>query len=104
MENKISKAVRILDFIASHPEGVTFTEIQRTLWGYSHSTPYTRANRGWWCCQLSGTGFQIGLLPTYCVKRDGKWYRNDVPHNNKPFSVKKYYFPECSYKRVMLLK
>lgn len=84
-----SYSVRILDLIASKPEGMRFTEMQRALWEMSHpGQPFTRAQRCWWCGPLAGAQSYhgIGLLRMYCTKIGRQYVRNAVPHDGKPWS------------------
>lgn len=87
MANAPSYTTRILALIAASGEtGMTFTEIQKALFEMSHTTMrYTRADRGWWCCNLTGHGTydgrRHGLLNVFCTKTpSGRWVRNNVPH------------------------
>jgi len=83
---QVSKTVRILDLIASI-DGMRFTDIQRALWEMSHTRPFTRAERGYWCTNLCG-GFYYhpGILNFYCEKgADGLW-RTKLAHGAKPWA------------------
>ena len=85
-----SKSVRILDLLASRPDGLMFTEIQEALWHMSHpDEPFTRDLRGYWSTNLCGGMFyHAGLLHVFATKGpDGLWRRNDVPHNGHPWTV-----------------
>lgn len=86
-----SKSTYILDLIArSGPEGMRFTDIQRTLWSVSHpDTPFTRDLRGYWCTNLlGGSTYHLGLLGAFCTKLpSGRYVRNDTPHEDAPWSV-----------------
>jgi len=86
-----SISVLLLDRLALSPEGMSFTEIQRfafslRLDGNSH--PRRPMPRGWWCTQLCGSIFNhVGLLASFATKgSDGRWYRNSVAHEGKPWS------------------
>ena len=80
--------IRILNFITMcSKEGVTFTQIQKELWSYTHLRPFTRVDRGWWCTNLLGSPYNhSGLLHTFCEKRNGKWYRNNVQYGKHPWT------------------
>jgi hypothetical protein len=81
----MSQTKRILEFIANS-NGVTFTQIQRELFGYTHTRSFTRQDRGWWCTNLLGSPMNHeGLLHVFCEKRDGKWHRNNVQHGVHPW-------------------
>lgn len=85
---KQSKTVKILDFIASHPEGLRFTEIQRALWEMTHLRPFTRDERGWWCTNLCGGYYHAGILNFFATKGpDGLYRRNDIDHEGHPWRV-----------------
>lgn len=84
--NENSKSVRILDLIEERG-GMRFTDIQAALWGMTHSTPFTREVRGYWCTNLLGGPFyHAGLLRFFCDRgKDGLWRRNDIPHRGAPW-------------------
>ena len=86
-----SISVLLLDHLALRPDGMSFTELQRyafslRLDGNSH--PQRPMPRGWWCDPLCGSGWfgHRGLLATYATKGpDGRWYRNSIAHDGKPW-------------------
>jgi hypothetical protein len=81
-----TKSVRILDMLEQAGDnGMEFGEIQEALWLMSHSTPFTREVRGYWCTNLC---YRPGLLKVFATKGpDGLWRRNTTPHNGHPWSV-----------------
>jgi hypothetical protein len=88
---KTSLSVRILDALAAAGDtGMTFTELQRKVYALAHpgGHPLPQAKRGWWCTQfLGGPFYHAGLLHVYAVKGpDGRWRRNDVPHDGRPWT------------------
>jgi len=86
---QVSKTVRILDLIASI-DGMRFTDIQRALWEMSHTEPFTRELRGYWCTNLlGGMYYHAGILNFYCEKgADGLW-RTKRTHGEKPWQLVK---------------
>jgi hypothetical protein len=103
MENNESYTIWILEYISRH-NGLTFTQIQKALWNMSHNSnaePFTRKSRGWWCTQLLGSPYNHdGLLHTFCEKRNGKWYRNNIQHGKHPWTCVKKYIPNIVKKSV----
>lgn len=100
--NKASKSVRILDLLAdAGTVGLCFTDIQAALWVMSHPdkeeefdcdmdyTGKSRRLRGYWCTSLvGGPHYHQGLLRFFAVKgADGRWRRNSIPHNDRPWAT-----------------
>lgn len=85
---KLSITERFLDLFAGKPEGMRFSEIQRALWDMRVRSCHTTMPRSWWCTNLVGALYShVGLLATYATKgSDGRWYRNSVAHEGKPWS------------------
>ena len=91
----ITKAQRVLEYIASEPDGMSLKQIQTFIlkmngtqkWmdkGYLALNPKTgeiertHKGRGYWCDFLYGTNAyrwsQVGFLSTHCVRMpSGKW-------------------------------
>jgi hypothetical protein len=92
-----SLAVRILDLIEATPGGMTFTQIQGTLFRWSNpDLTYSRDHRGWWCTTLyGGMYYGPGLLKTFCEKKGKRWVRNKVSHDDLPWKVMK---PQSQWK------
>ena len=83
-----SKSFRILSLIAASPNGLSFGEIQRTLWKMSHTREFRPdVDRGYWCTNLIG-GPTGGLLYMYCWKagKDGRWRFNGDAVPVRPWS------------------
>lgn len=87
---RVTKKQRLIDFIASKPEGVTYGEAQRfvvELAGRNYDTMevYDRYDwrtgktvktrmrvwRGWWADHLTGPK---GILTNYCTKVAGRYF------------------------------
>jgi hypothetical protein len=89
-KKKMSESTYILDLLAdAGPNGMAFTDIQRELWKMSHSEPFTREARGYWCDPLLGSlHTHQGLLHLFAFKGpDGRWRRNKIDHKDHPWST-----------------
>lgn len=82
-------SVRILDILASRPDGMRFSEIQEAIWNMNHSVPFSKAQRGHWCTNLlGGMHYHRGLLRFFASKgKDGRWRRNARPHHGHPWTI-----------------
>ena len=88
-----SISMLLLDHLALQPDGMSFTELQHFAFSLRALTnPSTNSQRpmprGWWCTQLCGSIWNhVGLLATFATKgTGGRWYRNSVAHEGKPWS------------------
>jgi hypothetical protein len=92
---KLNKSIAILDLLEQLGEtGMRFSDIQAELWNMSHprGPGITRALRGYWCTALlGGSHYHRGLLRVYADKgADGRWRRNSVAHEGKPWAKVNY--------------
>ena len=94
MKNTPSFALQILTHIENSPNGLTFREIQR--FSFALSFPeiplfVPSRDRGHNCLNLLGNilyARRHGLLSAFCEKgTDGRWRRNNTPHNGKPYGT-----------------
>lgn len=89
------KTVKVLDYIESMgSQGATFTQIQRYAFSLSHpGEPFTRENRGYWCLVLTNHSldarFYKNILPTFTVKVNCRYIRNNRSHEEHPYAVMK---------------
>lgn len=83
-----SKTHRILHTLLEKG-AMRYRDIQKELWKMSHTRPFTRAERGYWCTNLvGGPYYHKGILGVFARKGlDGLWRPNYNTVPTHPWSM-----------------